>query len=323
MAVVELSTRTASKGRGCHAGPVERVPTIAVLGSANLDIVVPVPHHPVTGETVLGGDHALIPGGKGANQAVAAARLGGSVSFVGRVGDDDAGETLRSSLEADGVDTTHLRTDSEAPSGIALIGVDADGDNAIVVSPGTNARVGPEDVQAAKATIAGAAVVLLQLEVPTGAVVAAARAATGTVVLNPAPAAPLPDGLLDRVDVLVPNALELAQLADTQPDAAVDALIAMARSLPTATVIVTRGARGALLVTPDDHREVAAPSVRVVDTTGAGDSFCGALAEALARDATLLEAVERAVVAGAVTATRHGAQPAMPTVADMVAVPST
>ena len=302
---------------------MERVPTIAVLGSANLDIVVPVPHHPVTGETVLGGDHALIPGGKGANQAVAAARLGGSVSFVGRVGDDDAGETLRSSLEADGVDTTHLRTDSEAPSGIALIGVDANGDNAIVVSPGTNARVGPEDVQAAKATIAGAAVVLLQLEVPTGAVVAAAQAATGTVVLNPAPAAPLPDGLLDRVDVLVPNALELAQLADTQPDAAVDALIAMARSLPTATVIVTRGARGALLVTPDDHREVAAPSVRVVDTTGAGDSFCGALAEALARDATLLEAVERAVVAGAVTATRHGAQPAMPTVADMVAVPST
>ena len=153
--------------------------------------------------------------------------------------------------------------------------------------------------------------------------VAAAQAATGTVVLNPAPATPLPDGLLDRVDVLVPNALELAQLADTQPDAAVDALIAMARSLPTATVIVTRGARGALLVTPDDHREVAAPSVRVADTTGAGDSFCGALAEALARDATLLEAVERAVVAGAVTATRHGAQPAMPTVADLVAVPST
>ena len=319
-------TRTASGRLGCHAGPVERVPTIAVLGSANLDIVVPVPHHPVTGETVLGGDHALIPGGKGANQAVAAARLGGSVSFVGRVGDDDAGETLRSSLEADGVDTTHLRTDSEAPSGIALIGVDADGDNAIVVSPGTNARVGPEDVQTAKATIAGAAVVLLQLEVPTGAVVAAAQAATGTVVLNPAPATPLPDGLLDRVDVLVPNALELAQLAqlaDPQPDAAVDALVAMARSLPTATVVVTRGARGALLVTPDDHREVAAPSVRVVDTTGAGDSFCGALAEALARDATLLEAVERAVVAGAVTATRHGAQPAMPTVADMVAVPST
>tara|TARA_B100000446_G_scaffold141102_1_gene133663 strand:- start:102 stop:509 length:408 start_codon:yes stop_codon:yes gene_type:complete len=134
---------------------------------------------------------------------------------------------------------------------------------------------------------------------------------------------PLPDGLLDRVDVLVPNALELAQLADAQPDAAVDALVAMARSLPTATVVVTRGARGALLVTPDDYREVAAPSVRVVDTTGAGDSFCGALAEALARDAALLEAVERAVIAGAVTATRHGAQPAMPTVADMVAVPST
>ena len=201
--------------------------------------------------------------------------------------------------------------------------MDADGDNAIVVSPGTNARVGPEDVQDAKATIAGAAVVLLQLEVPTGAVVAAARAATGTVVLNPAPATPLPDGLLDRVDVLVPNALELAQLADAQPNATVDALVAMARSLPTATVVVTRGAQGALLVTPDDHQEVAAPSVRAVDTTGAGDSFCGALAESLARDTTLLEAVERAVVAGAVTATRHGAQPAMPTVADLLAFPGT
>ena len=179
----------------------------------------------------MGGDHALVPGGKGANQAVAAARLGATVSFVGRVGSDSAGVALRESLDAAGVDTAFLRDDPDAPSGIALIGVDADGDNAIVVSPGTNARVGPEDVQDAKATIAGAAVVLLQLEVPTGAVVAAARAATGTVVLNPAPATPLPDGLLDRVDVLVPNALELAQLADAQPDATVDALVAMARSL--------------------------------------------------------------------------------------------
>ena len=296
---------------------MERASTIAVLGSANLDIVVPVPHHPVTGETVLGGDHALVPGGKGANQAVAAARLGGSVSFVGRVGDDDAGETLRSSLEADGVDTTHLRADSEAPSGIALIGVDADGDNAIVVSPGANGRVGTEDVVDAEAALRDATVVLLQLEVPMEAVTAAARVATGTVILNPAPAAPLPDDLLGLVDVLVPNAIELAQLADSAPVDDVDDVLALARSLPVDTVVVTMGAAGALLVTPCDYLLVPAPVVTPVDTTGAGDSFCGALAEALARGVDLVDAVERAVHAGAVTTTRPGAQPAMPTASDL------
>jgi len=296
---------------------VERASTIAVLGSANLDIVVPVPHHPVTGETVLGGDHALVPGGKGANQAVAAARLGGSVSFVGRVGDDDAGETLRSSLEADGVDTTHLRADSEAPSGIALIGVDADGDNAIVVSPGANGRVGTEDVVDAEAALRDATVVLLQLEVPMEAVTAAARVATGTVILNPAPAAPLPDDLLGLVDVLVPNAIELAQLADSASVDDVDDVLALARSLPVDTVVVTMGAAGALLVTPGGYLLVPAPVVTPVDTTGAGDSFCGALAEALARGVDLVDAVERAVHAGAVTTTRPGAQPAMPTASDL------
>ena len=153
--------------------------TIAVLGSANLDIVIPVPHHPVTGETVMGGDHALVPGGKGANQAVAAARLGADVSFVGRLGSDDAGATLRESLEAAGVDTTFLRDDAGAPSGIALIGVDEAGDNAIVVSPGANGRVGPEDVADAEAVIRDATVLLLQLEVPMEAVAAAARVASG------------------------------------------------------------------------------------------------------------------------------------------------
>ena len=296
-------------------------PGVVVVGSANLDVVVPVPHHPVTGETVMGGDHALVPGGKGANQAVAAARQGAEVTFVGRVGADDAGTTLRTSLEEAGVLTTHLATDAEAPSGIALIGVDDDGDNAIVVSPGANARVTAADVAAAAGAVAGAEVVLLQLEVPVEAVTAAADTATGTVILNPAPAPTeaesLPVKLLDRVDVLVPNTIELAQLTGIDPSGNAGELGAAARTLGVDTVVVTRGSAGALIVTDDDVMVVLAPTITPVDTTGAGDSFCGALAAALAGGKSILEATERAVHAGAIAATRPGAQPSMPTAAEV------
>ena len=299
---------------------------IVVVGSANLDVVVPVPRHPVTGETILGGDHALVPGGKGANQAVAAARQDAAVSFVGRVGTDDAGATLRHSLLSAGVDTTHLREDPHAPSGIALIGVDANGDNAIVVSPGANARVGTDDVAAAAQTLADAAVVLLQLEIPIATVALAANTSRGTVVLNPAPVptepGDLPQDLLDRVDVLIPNAIELTQLAggrlvDDEATGDVEALTIMARSIGPSTVVVTRGADGALIVTPEDSVVVSAPTVNPTDTTGAGDSFCGALAAALASGATVVEATRRAVHAGAITATRPGAQPSMPTTVEV------
>ena len=296
-------------------------PGVVVVGSANLDVVVPVPHHPVTGETVMGGDHALVPGGKGANQAVAAARQGAEVTFVGRVGADDAGTTLRTSLEEAGVLTTHLATDAEAPSGIALIGVDDDGDNAIVVSPGANARVTAADVAAAAGAVAGAEVVLLQLEVPVEAVTAAADTATGTVILNPAPAPTEPESLpvklLDRVDVLVPNTIELAQLTGIDPSGNAGELGAAARTLGVDTVVVTRGSAGALIVTDDDVMVVLAPTITPVDTTGAGDSFCGALAAALAGGKSILEATERAVHAGAIAATRPGAQPSMPTAAEV------
>ena len=299
-------------------------PGVVVVGSANLDIVVPVPHHPVTGETVMGGDHALVPGGKGANQAVAAARQGAKVAIVGRVGADDAGATLRISLEEAGVLTTHLTTDDEAPSGIALIGVDDDGDNAIVVSPGANARVTAADVAAATGAVAGAEVVLLQLEVPVEAVTAAADTATGTVILNPAPAPiepeSLPVKLLDRIDVLVPNTIELAQLTGIDPSGNASELAAAARSLGVDTVVVTRGSAGGLIVTGEDVMVVPAPTITPVDTTGAGDSFCGALAAALAGGKSILEATERAVHAGAIAATRPGAQPSMPTAAEVDAV---
>ena len=288
-------------------------PNVVVLGSANLDIVVQVPHHPITGETVIGGHYDRIPGGKGANQAIAAARLGAQVAMVGRVGSDDAGETLRTALHNAGVDCTHLALDDQAPSGLALIGVDGSGDNTIIVSPGANSLVGPDDVTAAVPVLACAAVTLLQLEVPARAVEAAVAASAGQVVLNPAPASPLSGALLEQIDVLVPNRIELAQLAGSAiPDdpAAVEAI---ARRFPVPAVVVTLGADGALLVAGKDAVVLAAPQVEVVDTTGAGDAFCGAIAEALARGVPIDEATARAVHAGSLATTQRGAQSSLPT----------
>ena len=292
-------------------------PNVVVLGSANLDIVVPVPHHPATGETVLGGHHDRIPGGKGANQAVAAARLGARVAMVGRVGSDDAGTTLRTALQDAGVDCRHLAVDGQALSGLALIGVDRSGDNTIIVSPGANDRVGPDDVAAAAPLLASAAVTLVQLEVPTMAVEAAVAAALGKVVLNPAPAFLLSAALLERVDVLVPNRIELAQLAGSAEAGGLAAVEEMARGLPVPTVVVTLGADGALLVAGGDAVVLPAPPVEVVDTTGAGDAFCGAIAEALARGVAIDEATARAVHAGSLATTRQGAQPSLPTEAQV------
>jgi len=288
-------------------------PNVVVLGSANLDIVVPVPHHPATGETVLGGHHDRIPGGKGANQAVAAARLGARVAMVGRVGSDDAGRTLRTALQEAGVDCRYLAVDGLAPSGLALIGVDRGGDNTIIVSPGANDRVGPDDVAAAASFLASAAVTLIQLEVPAMVVEAAAAASGGKVVLNPAPASLLSAALLERVDVLVPNRIELAQLAGSAEAGGLAAVEEMARGLPVPTVVVTLGADGALLVAGGDAVVLPAPPVEAVDTTGAGDAFCGAIAEALARGVAIDEATARAVHAGSLATTRRGAQPSLPT----------
>ena len=295
-------------------------PEIVVVGSANLDLVVEVETIPVAGETVLGGDLRLIPGGKGANQAVAAARLGRRVAMIGRVGDDDAGTTLRSAIDSAGVDTARLLTTEGAPSGTALIAVGADGDNAIVVSPGANGRLSSADVEGAAGVLAAADVVLLQLEVPLETVSAAVRCARGTVVLNPAPAPAtmLPPDLLDGVDVIVPNQTELATLAghaglspigDVGPDTAV----ALARGLPVAASVVTLGAAGAIVVTPTDAIHVPAPAVEPVDTTAAGDAFCGALADALVGGADLVRAAEWAVRVGAAATMAHGAQPSLPT----------
>lgn len=292
---------------------------ITVVGSANLDIVVNVPHHPATGETVLGGNHAQIPGGKGANQAVAAARLGAAVSFVGMVGRDDAGAVLRSSIEAAGVDISGLGVTNESPSGIALITVDEAGDNAITVSPGANMLVTKEYIDS-HARMLGATVTQLQLEIPLEAVVHAAEISSGIVVLDPAPAPPagLPRELLDATDVLVPNETELALLAgrDVNPSD-VDDVANAARSLSVETVVVTLGAKGAVVVTGDSAIAVPAPEISVVDTTAAGDAFRSALSVQLALGVPVVEAAQFAVRAGAAAAMAFGAQPSLPTVEEV------
>ena len=288
---------------------------IVVVGSANLDLVVAVDQIPLAGETVMGGDLRRIPGGKGANQAVAAARLGRQVALVGRVGDDEGGAILRSALHDDGVDISEFRTIQGVPSGVALISVADDGDNAIVVSPGANSQLSAADIRAVATVLAEAAVVLLQLEVPIDAVTEAARLAGGTVVLNPAPAleGQLPADLMDETDIIVPNQTELATL--TGYDGVVDAETAvdLARRLPVDAVVVTLGAQGALVVQGGSALHITAAEVDPVDTTAAGDSFCAALADALVGGATVSEATRWAVRVGAATTLRPGAQPSLPT----------
>jgi ribokinase len=296
-------------------------PEVVVVGSLNLDLVVRVARLPGPGETVLGGDVFRNPGGKGANQAVAAARLGRRVAMVGRVGDDDAGRQLLASLEAGAVDTSQVRALPGVSSGTALITVSDDGENQIVVSPGANARLAPGDVAAALAALEAAAVTLLQLEVPLETVAAAARAATGTVVLTPAPVQALANELLDQVDVLVPNRVELGQLAGGPAPESVEQAVELAGRLAARAVVVTLGADGALVVEGGQASHVPAVPVAAVDTTAAGDAFCGGLADALADGATLRDATRRAVRVAAAACLRPGAQASLPTPADLRALP--
>ena len=299
------------------------MPKIAVVGSINLDLVVPVPHHPVPGETVLGGELAEHPGGKGANQAVAAARLGAQVAMVGRVGYDEAGTALRSALQREGVDVRWVLAEQGFRTGRALIAVDrASGENSIIVSPGANTALAPEHCAASGTVLRDADVTLLQQEIPAATVEAAARLAGGTVLLNPAPARStltresLRD-LLDMVDILVPNRAELAAMVGHDLHD-LHAVADAARTLrgPSA-VVVTLGADGALLCEEGAVLLVPALAVTPVDTTAAGDAYCGALACAIAEGLPLHEAVRHANATAALATTRSGAQPSLPTRAEV------
>lgn len=293
---------------------------ILVIGSANLDISVPVDHLPQPGETVLGGDALWSPGGKGANQAVAAARLGRRVGFLGFIGGDPAGKQLLDSLEEAGVEFLG-RVLPETPTGLALISVSADGENLITVSPGTNARLGGGDVHRVLARIAPS-VILAQFEVPLSAVVAAGSSGSRLVV-NPAPAQG-PSADLDRVmeeaSIVVPNRVELAQLAAASPADSIDDIVDQARSLPVDAVVVTLGPDGALVVDGGAVEQIPPIRVDVVDTTAAGDAFCGGLADGLASGASVPEAARWATRVAAVAVTRRGAQASLGTRDDVLAV---
>ncbi|MCX5370605.1 ribokinase [Streptomyces sp. NBC_00103] len=283
---------------------------IVVLGSTNMDLVAYVEKPPQRGETVTGREFRTIPGGKGANQAVAAAHAGGTVSMIGAVGNDAFGTRLRSTLEHSGVNTDHLRT-VESPSGTAHIVVDDEGGNAIVVVPGANGTV-DHLVPGDEVLISSADALLLQLEVPLAAVVASARAARAhgvRTILTPAPAQPLPPELLAATDLLVPNEHEAATLTGrTDPREAATALL---DSVPE--VVITLGASGSLYATRGAQPlTVPAPRVTAVDSTGAGDTFVGALAVALGEGRPVREALAWASAAAALSVQRPGASASMP-----------
>jgi ribokinase len=281
---------------------------VAVVGSINMDLVVGTETLPKPAETVLGGELRRFGGGKGANQALAAARMGAEVSLIGRVGDDELGSALLDELRREGVDVSAVGR-VEGSTGVALITVDATGGNTIVVAPGANARLRAEDVEAARAAIEHSRALLLQLEVPPEANIRAAeiaREAGVTVFLNPSPAAPLPDELLAGLSYLVLNEGELEVLAGEAGNA--DGLLARG----VEAVVLTLGERGARLITRQGTRDVAAYPVRSVDSTAAGDAFLGALAATLPEQG-IDAALEAAAAAGALAATRWGAQNSLPT----------
>ena len=290
---------------------------IVVIGSLNMDLVTNTADIPAPGETVIGGDLATVPGGKGANQAVAAARAGAQVSMVGHVGNDVFAQRLLDGLDADGIDRANV-TRVDTASGVALIVVDAAGQNSIVVAPGANGRVTPADIAAAESTIAAADVMLLQLEIPVESVEAAAalgQAHGVTVILNPAPAQPLSAELLANVDLLIPNESETATLTG-RPTGTVEEIRAAAGALRdqgVGTVIVTMGGRGALRADATGLRRYHPFAVEtVVDTTAAGDAFVGGLAAALARGDAPADAIVWGSAAGALAVTKAGAQPSLP-----------
>ncbi len=297
---------------------------VLVVGSSNTDMIIRVPRIPRPGETILGGTFAMAAGGKGANQAVAAARAGGEVIFVARVGGDVFGRQALAGFEADGIDTRFVERTEGSPSGVALINVDDRGENSISVASGANARLSLEDIGRAKEAFAEADIVLLQLESPLEAVAAAvrmAREARVPVILNPAPALPLDDALLSQITVLTPNEHEASILIGLPVENEFDARMAATRlrARGPETVIVTLGAKGVLVSAAGVMGILPAFAVEPVDTTAAGDVFNGALAVALAEKRPLADAIRFAQAAAAISVTRPGAQPSAPSRAEIEA----
>lgn len=293
---------------------------ILVFGSSNTDMTVKSCMLPLPGETVLGGEFMMSPGGKGANQAVAAKRLGGDVSFICKIGNDMFGEDSLRHYQEEGIDVAGILR-SDKPSGIALIIVDDGAENSIVVASGANLDFNEADIAASESPLRSCDILLMQLEIPVPTVLEAARIAHASgafVVLNPAPFAALPEELFQYISLFIPNETELAAFSGMPvrdiPTAVAAAEVLFAKGV--GKMIVTLGSKGSLILDGGEPRFVQARSVRAVDTTGAGDTYCGALCVAIAEGKSLLEAAEFASAVSALSVTKIGAQTAMPTRAE-------
>lgn len=290
--------------------------SVLVVGSLMMDLVIRAPRRPEPGETLFGDDFGMFLGGKGFNQAVAARRLGADVRMIGRVGDDDFGRQIRAALEREGIDARHVGIDPETGTGVAAPLIEPSGENSIVSVPRANMRLTPAYVEMAQSVFDGARITLLQLEVPVDASLTAARLARNAgalVLLNTAPAGDVPHELLGFAGIIVANESEAAMLTGVQVADVAGAVVAAERlRAGGATVIVTLGAGGVVVVGDDCREHVAAHRVTVRDTTGAGDAFCGALAVRLAETGDLRDAVRWANAAGACAVTVDGAEPSLP-----------
>lgn len=297
---------------------------IAVVGSVNTDLVVFVPHLPDVGETVSGKDLLTGGGGKGANQAVAAARLGARVQFVGRVGADAFGQNARDELAAENIDVRHLMTSADSPSGVALIMVGSTGQNMIALAPGANARITTSDIDVAWPDIAKCQILLLQMEIPLEPIIHAASRAKAQgmyVILNPAPVPTekVPSSLLSNIDMIVPNEAETFAMTGHRLESLIELHSAAQalRSLGPSVAIITLGVRGAYVSSNDGQKLIPAQLVQALDTTAAGDAFCGGLAVSMARGADVFAAADFASCVAAYSVTKVGARSSMPTSAEL------
>ena len=290
---------------------------IVVVGSLNMDLVMRLPRLPVGGETLTGHHFSMLPGGKGANQAVACARLGGRVRMIGQVGNDEFGKTLLGGLLADGVEVSGVSQSSLAGTGVAMILVEDVGQNRIVLAPGANGALSESDIERFAPDIVNAAMLVVQLEVPLCAVSRAVDIAYGAgvpVLLNPAPAKLLPENLWSKVDILVPNESEASLLADCAVDGVNSAFSAAERLRRRGArrVLITLGEQGVVIVDDRGARHLQAEKVSAVDTTAAGDTFIGGLVVGLCEGLSLDDAAAFGQRASALSVTRHGAQPSIP-----------
>ncbi len=290
---------------------------VVVIGSLNMDLVMRTPRVPVGGETLHGHEFSTLPGGKGANQAVACARLGAKVAMIGQVGNDGFGTTLRDGLAADGIDTSGVLQTSAVGTGVAMILVEDIGQNRIVLAAGANGALTPADIDAHAARIGGAAMLVLQLEVPMPVVqraIGIAHAAGVPVLLNPGPASPLPEAVWSQIDILVPNESEATLLSGVEVSDVTSAYAAakVFRQRGVKCVLITLGANGVAVSDDAGERHLPAHVVKAVDTTAAGDTFIGGLSAGLVEGLAMDDAVALGQRASALCVTRHGAQPSIP-----------